>query len=176
VVGLRSSSSGLWQASASAPQEGDQRPPVAIPAPLPPARGTVASPRSSPTARHQVSPWGSTARSATTRSPPPWGAAGEEAPARFESTASLSEVEAKDGSGRSLRRRVDLLQDLEWMLRAVPELEVEGEGGGTGRDWRQGDWRGSRHGELRSDFRRRSVGRRCNYGAKTARFAANHES
>jgi hypothetical protein len=59
---------------------------------------------------------------------------------------------------------------------AVPELEVEGEGGGTGRAWRQGDWRGSRHGELRSDFRRRSVGRRCNYGEKTTRFAANHES
>jgi hypothetical protein len=60
VIGMRSNSLGSWPAPAAAPREGDRRPSsvphVAIPAPLPPARGTAAPPWSSPTARHQVNP------------------------------------------------------------------------------------------------------------------------
>jgi hypothetical protein len=70
----------------------------------------------------------------------------EEAASRFESM----ELEAEDGGGRRLRRPIHLLREgpgLEWIMRAVPELQAGGrrKGGGEedgdgGVGWGSREW------------------------------------
>jgi hypothetical protein len=101
-----------------------------------PERGTGAPPYSSPLAGYQVRPWSTMARPSTsTRA----SMAGDHrwcsADRRRGGGGSLFVHGARNGGRRwgSLFRPVHLLRErpgVEWMMRAVPELEARGGGGG----------------------------------------------